>query len=509
MIQSGTEQRPLVSLRSVSKRFRGQLALKDIDLDIMPGTVHALVGENGAGKSTLGRIVAGLHQPTEGVVQVDGSPVRYRTPAAALRDGITMIAQEIALAPHLTAVENVMLGFEKSRGGVMSRGAMRRRFDDLLARTGFEIEPEVRVSNLPLAKQQEVEILRALARGARLIVMDEPTAALGAADAEKMREYVGRLQSDGVTVVYVSHFLSEVLEVATEITVLRNGELVESMPRSEATVDRMIGAMLGGKLEAVYPEKRPPAQDSPSALRVEGVVTRDDRPPISIELKRGEIVGLFGLMGAGRTTLAHCLFGARRPSAGEISILDQPFDPRRPRNALDRGLVLLPESRRDAGLFLTLSQLANTCSAGLEDFTRGGVIRRRELRRSAKEMLAAVDVDPISLTGEVGKLSGGNQQKVLFSKCLLPGPTVLLLDEPTRGVDVGSKQSIYRLIADLAARGAAILCISSELEEVTQLCHRVLVMKAGEISGEFAEDSINPDEVLAAAFGHYYAEAAA
>jgi rhamnose transport system ATP-binding protein len=491
----------LVSVRSVSKHFRGQFALEDIDVDIFPASIHALVGENGAGKSTLGRIVAGLLQPTGGVVQVDGSPVRYKSPADALDDGITMIAQEIALAGDLTVMENVVLGFEKSRAGILSRRSMRLKFDDLLNRTGFDVAGNMRVSELPISTQQEVEILRALARNARLIVMDEPTAALSAADGARLRENVRRLRDEGVAIVYVSHFLDDVMELADEITVMRNGRVVETIPSAEASIDRLILGMLGKRLDAVFPEKVPAAPDAPTVLQVRGVRTRPQRDAVDLELKGGEILGIFGLMGAGRSSLAHTIAGSFKMPSGTVELEGKGFSPRKPGDAIEDGLVLLPESRRDQGLFLSLSQLANTSAASMDQYTVAGVTRTRALRRDVRSMLESVKVEPIRLGREVGELSGGNQQKVLFAKCLLRRPRVLILDEPTRGVDIGSKQGIYGLIAELAARGTGILLISSELEEVTQLAHRVLVMRNGSVEREFGTDRLDPDDILAAAFG--------
>jgi rhamnose transport system ATP-binding protein len=491
-----------IELQGIGKRFGGQVALRDASLKIRPGTVHALVGENGAGKSTLGRIVAGLIQPSEGSMFVRGREVSYRKPASALRDGISMIAQEIALAPDLTVAENVMLGFEERRNLFLSRRATYRRCEELVDETGFELELGRKVSELSLAKQQEVEILRALARQSRVIVMDEPTAALGAADSEALHLYIKKLRATGISVVYVSHFLEDVLEVADEITVLRNGQLVKTMPNVDITVDSLIKLMLGKTVENVFP--RSALEDrvrEKSALRLHDLVAGATAPPVSLDLKQGEIVGLFGLMGAGRSRLAHCIFGGRPRLGGRMELDGKEFSPSRPRQAIEAGLVLLPESRRDQGLFLPLSQLENAASSSLHHYSVGGFVSRGRLKKAVTETLQDVQLDRVSLGREVHALSGGNQQKVLFAKCILTGPSVLILDEPTRGVDIGAKQSIYRLITQLAEKGAGILLISSDLEEIAQISDRVLVMRGGEVAGEFAAEEVDSDGVLAAAFG--------
>ncbi|MEA2454855.1 MAG: ribose transport system ATP-binding protein [Thermoleophilaceae bacterium] len=490
---------PVVTLRGISKRFGGHQAVIDVDAEIRAGTVHAFVGENGAGKSTLGKIIAGVHQADDGTMLLDGEPVRYRNPAAALNDGITVIAQEITLAEDLTIAENVFLGNEP--GGFMRSGRrLHAEFEELSARTGLRLPPDVPVRELRLAEKQEVEILRALARRARVIVMDEPTAALTHVEVEKLHASVRRLRSEGVAIVYVSHFLDEVVDLSDVVTVMRNGRVVETIPSGEASVDRLIVGMLGGKLEAVYPAKAPAPGDAPVALRASGLEVREGRP-IDLEIRQGEILGLFGLMGAGRSSLGHVLAGSRRRVAGVVEAAGEPVDFSTPRQAIDSGVVLLPESRRDQGLFLSLSQLANSSVGTLDEHARMGVIQTRRQRSVVNEMLTRLNVDPIRLGAEVERLSGGNQQKILFAKCLLGKPSVLILDEPTRGVDIGAKQSIYHLIAELAAEGVAVVLISSELEEVANLAHRVAVMREGRVVEQFEGNDIDHAAVLSAAFG--------
>jgi rhamnose transport system ATP-binding protein len=491
---------PLVEVRGIHKRFGGNHALDDVSLSIMPGTVHALVGENGAGKSTLGKVIAGAVAADEGEILVDGRPVAYRAPADALADGIALIHQEIALAPDLTVVENVMLGAEEGRFGLLGRRAPRARFRRLLEQTGWDLPADVPVRTLRLGQQQEVAILWALARNARLIVMDEPTAALAKPEAQKLQRVIRQLRDAGLTIVFVSHFLEEVLAVADLVTVMRNGRHVETIPAEGATVQRLIVGMLGQRLESTFPERSEPPAGAEAVLSVEGLSQPGVLSDISLEVGRGEIVGIFGLMGSGRSELAHAIAGAGHGVTGEVAVEGRPVRLRTPREAIRHGITLLPESRKDQGLFLVLSQAANAVAASVGDHAGAGVGRRGSERAAAERMLRSLQVHPHALDGSVDALSGGNQQKVLFAKVLLTAPKVLILDEPTRGVDVGAKLAIYELIVRLAADGCAVLMISSELEEVTHLSHRVIVMRGGTIVAT-RDAGTDPDVLLSAAFG--------
>jgi ABC-type sugar transport system ATPase subunit len=492
---------PVVEVRGVSKRFGGNRALEDVSLRALPGEVLALVGENGAGKSTLGKIIAGALTPDAGEVLVDGAPVGHWTPAAAMRGGVALIQQEIAVAPDLSVVDNVMLGTEDRRGGLLLGRRMRDRFRTLLDKTGFELPADARVGSLRLAQQQEVAILWALAREARLIVMDEPTAALAKPEAEKLLSVVRRLRQAGTAIVYVSHFLDEVLAVADTVAIMRNGRLVETLPSRRATAERLIVGMLGQRLETTFPERSRPPADAEVALSVDQLSQPGVLQGIDLEVRRGEIVGIFGLMGSGRSELAHALAGAAKGVTGTIRVGGQPLRARNPRDAIDAGVTLLPESRKDQGLFLLLSQRANVSAASLPAVGRFGVLRPRAERALADELLSSLDVQPHAPSLPVDALSGGNQQKVLFAKCLATRPQVLILDEPTRGVDVGSKRAIYRSIVELAAEGYAVLLISSEIEEVLHLPHRLLVMRGGAVVREYDPEAVDGDLVLQAAFG--------
>jgi simple sugar transport system ATP-binding protein/ribose transport system ATP-binding protein len=378
---------------------------------------------------------------------------------------------------------------------------MRERFRTLLDKTGFELPADARVGSLRLAQQQEVAILWALAREARLIVMDEPTAALAKPEAEKLLSVVRRLREAGTAIVYVSHFLEEVLAVADTVAIMRNGRLVETLPSRQATAERLIVGMLGGRLETTFPERRKPRAGAEVVLSVEGLSQPGVLDGIDLQVRRGEIVGIFGLMGSGRSELAHALAGAAKGVTGTIRVAGKALRARSPREAIEAGITLLPESRKDQGLFLVLSQRANASAASLPAVARWGVLRPRAERAHADELLRSLDVQPPTPSLAVDALSGGNQQKVLFAKCLATRPQLLILDEPTRGVDVGSKRAIYRSIVELAASGYAVLMISSEIEEVLHLPHRLLVMRGGALVREYDPTAVDADVVLQAAFG--------
>jgi rhamnose transport system ATP-binding protein len=489
---------PHVKLADVSKHFGAVRALDAVSLTVPRGSIHALVGENGAGKSTLGRIVAGVLAPDEGRVLLDGEEVHLRSPREALDRGVAAIAQELNVVPQLTVAQNVLLGAEPRSAGFVARRALRRRYEQLAADAGFALPATAPAGRLRPAEQQKVEILRALSRDAALIVMDEPTAALNREETAQLHEIVRALARAGRTVLLVSHFLREVLELADVVTVLRDGRVVRTAPAAEETEDSLIRAMLGRPLTAAFPPKREPPADAPAALTV-----RDLHAPgvdgVSFSVRAGEIVALAGLVGAGRTELARAVFGAQRPTAGEVHIGERRLGGG-PRERLRAGVALIPESRKDDGLLLTRSVTENVTLASLPALSRGGFVRRRAERERAREVLDRWAVRAASAGAPVATLSGGNQQKVLFARMLLCGPRVLIADEPTRGVDVGARRAIYDLLAALADDGLGVLLISSELEEVLGLAHRVLVMRAGRIVGELTGERMTESAVLAAAF---------
>jgi ABC-type sugar transport system ATPase subunit len=491
----------IVQTRSISKSFGGAQALADVDVTIAPGTVHALVGENGAGKSTLGKLIAGVLRPDAGELLVGGEPVSYASPHHALLDGITALQQEIALVPKRTVIENVFLGRETRRLGVVDRGDLRRRYEALREQFDLGIDPDAIVESLRLADQQKVEVLRAIVRDARVIVLDEPTAMLTADETATLLATVARLRDQGKTIVYVSHFLEEVLDIADTVTVLRNGRVVQTTPTAETTVDALVEAMLGRALAQTYPPRAAVAADAPLALRVAGLGREGELSDVDLEVRAGEIVGLAGLVGSGRSEVLRAIFGVDPHDSGRIEIDGEQVRIRSPRDAIDAGLALVPESRKDEGLHMRLSIADNVTLARITDLCSGGVVRRGREAGEVDDVLERLDVRPRAPKLTVDGLSGGNQQKVLFGKWLFRTPRVLLVDEPTRGVDVGAKFAIYELIADLARSGVGVLMVSSELEEVLGLAHRVAVMRDGRIAAVLDAATAGEDEVMHAAFG--------
>ncbi len=491
---------PLIELIDVSKRFGGIQALRDVTLAIERGTVHGLVGENGAGKSTLGKLLAGVHRPDSGEIRHAGHTTDFRSPRDALEDGVTLIAQELALVPRRSVIENVFLGVESSTLGLVDRKALLRRYHELDV-LRFGISPDVPVGALRTADQQKVEIMRSLAREARVIVMDEPTASLSPQEAGTLFETVRHLADGGTTIVFISHFLDDVLSLCDTITVLKDGAVVRTAPAAEENADKLVLSMIGRTLETTFPPKRPPADDAPVALKVDGLGVPGKLSGITFEVRRGEIVGLSGLIGSGRTEVARAIFGAEHATEGTISLDGAAVRIRSPREAVGRGIALLPESRKQ-GLLLRRSIVENVSLPHLSRFSTWGVMRRQDERRAVAETFERVGTPAArNLAAPVGSLSGGNQQKVLFAKWLLSPPTVLIADEPTRGIDVGAKAAIYELLAGLAAAGLAVVLISSEHEEILGLAHTVVVLRNGRMAGTLHGDEADTESILRLAFG--------
>ena len=493
-----------LEIRGVGKSFGGTRALDDVTIDVRSGSVHAFVGENGAGKSTLGKIVGGVFPPDQGQLGVRGRPVAFRSPREALQRGIALVAQEIAVVPLRTVAENVFLGTEPRRFGFVRRRELRDRFEQLVHAAGFEVPADAIVGSLPLAKQQQVEILRALARDAELIVFDEPTASLSATEVERFHEIVRSLTASGRTVILVSHNLTEVLALAETITILRDGRVVRTGPAAAETEDTLLAAMLGRSLGRTYPLKQRPAAGAVIALRVRNLHAAGVFGA-SLDIRQGEIVALAGLVGAGRSELARAIYGAIPATSSELraGAVDLPG---RPFGSIRAGVTMIPESRKDDGLMLGRPVRENVSLASLARLGRFGFVRRRlERSRVGDALVQATALRILETTPS--KLSGGNQQKLLFARALLATPAVLIADEPTRGVDVGAKRDLYELLVGMAARGVAVLLVSNEVEEVLGLAHRVLVMRAGRIVAELDGEAATEEAILAASFGRTLAEA--
>ena len=494
-----TSRAPSISIREVGKSYSGVSVLRDVDLDIAPGEVHGLVGENGAGKSTLLKILGGAVGADRGTIRFDGRRVTLGRPRDAIGQGVSLISQEGTLVPARPVLENVFLARWSQRAGVRLARDDRRRYDELIEFTGFDIDPGARVDELPIGAQQQVEILRALARDARVLALDEPTAVLAEHEKANLLALIRKLAGLGTTIVLVSHFLDEVLEVADRISVLRDGNLIGTHLAADQTPRSLVAQMVGRDVDMLYPEPAPLPDSAPVVLAATGL-SRSPVSDIDIEVRAGEILGLAGLVGSGRTETLRLLFGADRPTAGTVRVAGVPVRRASPRRNMAAGIALVPESRKDQGLIMIRSVRENMALASLSNRRSGIFVRRPAESAAVEKMSKSLDVRGARGDAAVATLSGGNQQKALFGKWLLRSPRVLLIDEPTRGVDVGAKRQIHQLIVDLAAEGVAVVCVSSEIEELLALSHRVLVLRHGRAVGEFGRGT-PAEHVIAAAFG--------
>ncbi|WP_330474607.1 sugar ABC transporter ATP-binding protein [Terrabacter sp. C0L_2] len=487
-------------LEGVAKRFDGVQALKGVDVVIPAGAVVALVGENGAGKSTLGKTIAGVHRPDAGRILVDEVVVDLGSPRDALSHGIVLVAQELALVPEMSVVDNVFLGFESRAKGFVRNRINRDRFEDLQRSAGFILDPDDRVGSLRVADQQKVEILRALARSARVIVMDEPTAALSRDEVQGLFAIVRRLTAQGTSVVFVSHFLEDVLHLADTVVVLKDGEHVRTADASSETTESLVSSMIGNNVDLSMPDKAAIPLGAPTVLSVRGLTRPGVFTDISFDVRAGEIVGLAGLMGSGRTELLRAVFGADR-ARGEVRVDGVPIRATNPGRAMKRGIGMVPENRKDQGLIMGRSIRDNVTLASLRRHSAFGFMSKAKEVSTTDRLSEQLDVRTLDGKAPVLALSGGNQQKVMFAKWLAFGARVLLIDEPTRGVDVGAKAAIHQLIAAIAADGVAVVLVSSEHEEVIGLAHRALVLRRGRVIEEIAGEELSKERVVQAAFG--------
>jgi rhamnose transport system ATP-binding protein len=497
---AATEAAPVFRLDGVTKRFGGVVAVEDVAFDLRPGEVHALVGENGAGKSTLMKIVDGLYGPDEGTLEVGGEAASFSSPRDVEASGIAMIPQELDLFPELSVAENLFVGRRRPRtgwGGLdweAMRGEARKRLEAL----GVKLDVTSAVKRLSVAEQQIVAIARALVGEARAVIMDEPTSSLTEREVRQLFGIIEDLAADDVGVVYISHRLDEIFEISDRITVLRDGHHIKTAPASELDAEELVRLMVGRPLHELF--TRSESSPGETMLEVLGLSRDGEFEGIDFALRRGEIVGLAGLVGAGRTELAQSIFGIRRPDSGEISVEGEEVRIHSPQAAMEKGIFYVPEERRSQGLILPFSIKNNITLSILDRISRLGFVFRSE-RGIADRFMGELSIRGAEVSAPVSRLSGGNQQKVVVAKSLAREPNILLLDEPTRGVDVGAKSEIYRLMDDLAKEGKAILLISSELEEVLSMADRILVMREGRISGEFSRGEATQESVMTAATG--------
>ena len=487
-------------LQNVTKHFGGVTAVEGVDFDLRPGEVHALVGENGAGKSTLMKIVHGLYEPDKGTLDVGGEAVEFSSPRDAEDAGIAMIPQELDLFPDLSVTENLFVGRHRprTRWGTLDRNAMRAEARERLRSLGVDLDVTTTVKRLSAANQQIVAIARALVGEAKAVVMDEPTASLTEREVQQLFSIISDLTSDGVGVVYISHRLDEIFTISDRITVLRDGHHITTAPANELDAEELVRLMVGRPLNELF--TRSPHSSGEVALEVHGLSRAGEFEDVDLVVHQGEIVGLSGLVGAGRSEVAQCIFGIRSPESGEIRVDGEDVRIHSPQAAMERGIFYVPEERRSQGLILPFSIKNNITLSILDRISRFGFVPRAE-RQTADRFAKNLSIRGAQMSDPVSRLSGGNQQKVVLAKSLAREPSILLLDEPTRGIDVGAKSEIYRLIDDLAKEGKAILLISSELEEVLSMSDRVVVMREGEITGEFGRSEANQEVVMTAATG--------
>ena len=488
-------ERPLLEVRGLVKEYPGVRALKGVDFDVRAGEVHCLLGPNGAGKSTLIKCVSGAVAPTEGEILVDGEPLPVGEPSAAIAVGVSTIYQELDLVEDLTVSDSIFLGHEHRRGPLLDRDQMRRKTSELLARLGHEnISPRAYVRELRPAGQQIVSIARALSQNVRLLIMDEPSSILDDSEVEVLFGVVRRLTDEGVGVVYISHRLDEIPRIGSRVTVLSDGRTVATGLPADTPSGQLVEKMVGRKIEQLFPAR--PKATGDVLLEVRGLSRAPDVRDASFEVRAGEVLGIGGLVGAGRTELLRLIYGLDVPDAGDVLVEGKSLPAGRPSAAIAAGLGLAPEDRKSQGLLLDWSLSKNVTLADLGRFLRGGLISGKDEREAATAQLRALNTVPDDADRRARELSGGNQQKVVLSRWLLHECRVLILDEPTRGVDVGSRTEIYKLIAELAGRGLGVLMVSSETEELLGIATRILVMRDGALVAELDGESATELELL-------------
>ena len=492
----------MLSMRGIHKSFDGTQALRGVDFSAERGEVHAIVGENGAGKSTLMKVLAGALPRDSGEILLDGVAADARSPLAAHRLGIRAVYQEFSLVPHLSVAENILLGQMPAARlpGSVDWAKAYRRAEEILASIGFVgIDVRKVVRRMSVSHQQMVEIAKAVAVRPRILILDEPSAVLSQEELDRLFALVRQLKHEGTLILYISHRLDEVYEIAERITVLKDGQLVGTVRPKEADQNQLIKMMVGRSLGEVFPSRHPPMDEI--ALEVTALTRAGSFSDISFALHRGEVLGMSGLVGSGRTQVARCIFGAEPFDSGAIRLGGKPIRPRSPHDAVREGIALLTEDRKRDGLVMHCTIRDNVSMASYEKLSRWGVINRRAQEATVQQKVRELDIRPPLIDRLARQLSGGNQQKLVLAKWLMTQARVLILDEPTRGVDVATKVEIYQLISDLAADGIGILLISSELPEILGLSDRALVMREGRVVGEFTRAQASEESLLAAAAG--------
>ncbi|MBP1849335.1 sugar ABC transporter ATP-binding protein [Rhizobium halophytocola] len=499
------DEEPVLQIRDVNKVFGVVTALNGMKLDVRRGRVHTLLGENGAGKSTLMKILAGVYQPTSGNIRLDGANYHPSNPQDAARLGLTIVFQELSLCNNLTVAENILATREPAVAGFINDRALIRKSRDIVAELGLPIDVTDKVGDLSIAQRQLVEIAKGLSIEAKVVVLDEPTSSLSDNEAEILFSIIERLKARNVAIIYISHRMEEIMRLSDDITVIRDGCYVTTRQREDVTIEELIALMVGRSMDQIYPPREVPAPGASLApmFSVEGLSREGEFKDITFDVRAGEILGFFGLIGSGRSEVMNALFGVKS-ATGTVRLEGEPLEIRSPSEAIDHGIAFVTENRKEQGLVLSQSVESNITMAALRRFAaRLGFMKHRVETASALVEVERLSIKTANLDTPAGALSGGNQQKIVLAKWLLTEPKVLILDEPTRGVDVGAKFEIYKIIRQLAAEGTAILLISSELPEVLGLSDRVVVMNEGRLAATVTSDRLTPETIMTFATGQH------
>ena len=501
MSQASGEKKKVLTLSGIGKSFPGVRALNNVSFDVYEGEVHALMGENGAGKSTLMKIIAGLYSCDEGTMELDGRKVEFSNALDAIQNGISMVHQELMPVLDMTVAENIFLGREPviGKSALVAKRKMNRDTEEYLNMLNVKINPSSKMRSLRVAQIQMVEIAKALSRNARVIIMDEPTSSISDRECDNLFAQIRKLKENGVAIIYISHKMDEIFRISDRITVLRDGEWIGSKPASELDENELIKMMVGRELTQVFPPHEPKGKDE--ILRVEGFSSGKLFQNINFSLKRGEILGFAGLVGAGRTELMESIFGLRKGASGKIIKDGKEIVIKNPLDAIRNRLALIPEDRKNVGLDLIESVRSNLTIANLSEYTKGGFVDKTAERRVSTEMVEKLNIKTPSLEQAASKLSGGNQQKIVIGKWLLTKGEIIIMDEPTRGIDIKAKSEIYALIHELVDEGKSIIFISSEMPEIIGISDRVIVMCEGKITGELKKEELGQERIMELASG--------
>jgi ribose transport system ATP-binding protein len=494
----------ILEIKDVTKVFGAVTALKNMQLTVRPGRVHTILGENGAGKSTLMKILAGVYQPTSGDIKLDGKPYAPANPQDAAKAGLTIVFQELSLCNNLTVAENILATREPSNMGFINDKALVRKAAAIVADLKLPVSVNDKVGDLSIAQRQLVEIAKGLSVDAKVVILDEPTSSLSDSEAEILFEIIARLKAKGVAIIYISHRMEEIMRLSDDITVVRDGSYITTREKKDATIEALIAMMVGRDMEEIYPPRDVPAPQAsaPPVLAVKALSRDDEFADISFDVRAGEIVGFFGLIGSGRSEVMNTLFGMKHISGGSIAIDGADVMITSPVDAINRGIGFVTENRKEEGLVLSHSVEANISMVALKRYAGPlGFLKRHSERNAAVDEVKRLAIKTASLDTIAGSLSGGNQQKIVLAKWLLTEPKILILDEPTRGVDVGAKFEIYKIIRQLAAQGTAIVLVSSELPEIIGMSDRVVVMSEGRMTATMSRDKISPEAIMSFATG--------